>query len=80
MANRAFSVNVSFGGQDQAFFDDWETESVRILNMVATQIATGTLLPGETMNIRDSNGNIIGAASVSQGDRTDYRHYPNSGR
>ena len=76
MASRAFGVNVSFGGEDQAFFDDWAGESIRLLNLVATQIATGALLPGETMTLRDSNGNSIGSASVRQGDRTDYRNYP----
>ena len=80
MANRAFSVSVSFGGQDQAFFDNWEAESCRLLRLVATHIETGALLPGETATLRDLNGNQIGQAWIDQGDRTDYRHYPNSGR
>jgi hypothetical protein len=62
----AYSVHISFGGNDAAFTDDWASESVRILRELADKIEQGRIQPGDSGKLLDSNGNTIGSYHVSK--------------
>ena len=64
-APKACAVTVSFGGNDAAFQEDWQGESVRILRALADKIERGSFTKGDVIACLDVNGNNIGSARIS---------------
>jgi hypothetical protein len=53
-------IVIRFGGRDAAFINDWRGESALILKRCLTLIESGDLDAGESLNLFDSSGNVIG--------------------
>lgn len=58
-------ATISINANNAAFKNEAGTETARILRQLADDLEGRDLLPGESTNLRDINGNKVGRFEVS---------------